>query len=257
MSSGFKITAVVLFSLAVVCAILAVILYFAWNIRAIRDTLTGKTAERRIAELRRESGRWKVDSRRSEAQEKETPWRASQIRGGSDSEPLDSSSLSVEDSISAEPSAASEDEENVGTTLLNQSPQAEGGEADEEEGLSTTLLGRDEQADVDDDEEGAASLLEGPKKGKPVSPHKASDGDDGESATTLLGGASARSEGDGDEEPSTTLLGGASARSADTGDEESATTLLGGASARSTDDSDEESATTLLHGSEPKGGGRR
>ncbi|WEV73619.1 hypothetical protein OZX74_06795 [Bifidobacterium sp. ESL0798] len=239
MSSGFKITAVVLFSLAVVCAIVAVILYFAWNIRAIRDTLTGKTAERRIAELRRESGRWKVDSRRSEVQEKETPWRADQIQihGGSDSEPLGDSSSFVGDSISAQSSAGSEDEENAGTTLLGQSRQADGAEADGEEGLSTTLLGRDRQVGVDD-EEGATTLLKGSSKGKPVASHKAAEIED-------------------EDEPSTTLLGGASSGSSEGDDEEFSTTLLGGASKHSADGGDEEPSTTLLRGSKPKGGGRR
>ncbi|MDF7641257.1 hypothetical protein PT279_06600 [Bifidobacterium sp. ESL0784] len=237
MSSGFKITAVVLFSLAVVCAIVAVILYFAWNIRAIRDTLTGKTAERRIAELRRESGRWKVDSRRSEVQENETPWRADQIHGGSDSEALGGGSPFVGDSISAESSAGSEDEENAGTTLLGQSRQADGAEADGEEGLSTTLLGRDRQVGVDD-EEGATTLLKGSSKGKPVASHKAAEAED-------------------EDEPSTTLLGGASSSSADGDDEKFSTTLLGGASKHSADDGDEEPSTTLLRGSKPKGGGQR
>ncbi|WEV46289.1 hypothetical protein OZX62_07530 [Bifidobacterium sp. ESL0690] len=208
MSSGFKITAVVLFSLAVVCAIVTVILYFAWNVRGIRDTLTGKTAELRIAELRRESGRWKTDVRRSEAPEGGTPWRASQIHGVSDS--LDSSDLqplgSGQPSVGDSASAALVDDENVGTTMLDQSQRSQTGNggADGDEQLSTTLLNQVRQAGVGDDE-GATTLLKGSKHvGKHIAPSAAADGEGLE--TTLLGGTSTRSADAGEEWVPTTLL---------------------------------------------------
>ncbi|KFI45537.1 hypothetical protein GA0061078_1219 [Bifidobacterium bohemicum] len=198
MQSGFKIAAVILFSLAAVCVLVSLILYFAWHIRQIRDDLTGKTAQRRIAELRKESGRWQAASKRSAATADRGPdWSIGQVNGLLESDQLgdgpDGNPLSGQ---GVEP----HDEEDQGTTLLAGS------------GSSSTPV---ESHPVRDDEDSA-----GQTKGIDVQK---------EPSTTLLQKAAGGSDQTAEEFSQTTLLAGVASNPEE---EEQFTTLLGSRSAK-------------------------
>lgn len=51
-AEAFGMMAIICYSLAAVLVVIAIILYFVQHIRSVRDDLTGRTAQRAIAELR-------------------------------------------------------------------------------------------------------------------------------------------------------------------------------------------------------------
>lgn len=178
----------VLLVLAVLLVIAAALMFFAFDIRAVRDELTGRTAERAIATMRAES--WAL--RRS----RERSARALTADGPDAPEGEGSGSLhlrKVRSQRSQDTSAGDE----AGTTLL--SDAGTGSDSDE---TDTTLL----SADASDADETGTTLL--------------ANGDEtnaDETGTTLLA-----DEGANADETGTTLLSADAPASAD----EAGTTLL-------------------------------
>lgn len=164
----------VLLVLAVLLVIAAALMFFAFDIRAVRDELTGRTAERAIATMRAES--WAL--RRS----RERSARALTADGPDAPEGEGSGSLhlrKVRSQRSQDTSAGDE----AGTTLL--SDAGTGSDSDE---TDTTLL----SADASDADETGATLL-------------ANEGTGADEAGTTLLSADAPASAD---EAGTTLLSG-------------------------------------------------
>ncbi len=76
MSSVFNIVAIIGFACAAVLIIVAVVLFFTWHIKQVRDDLTGKTATRSIAEIR---SRAKTRKRASSQAAKNYGWEKEDI----------------------------------------------------------------------------------------------------------------------------------------------------------------------------------
>ncbi|BDR52706.1 hypothetical protein KIM372_06130 [Bombiscardovia nodaiensis] len=141
MAGTFRIMAVVFFSLAVVFACAAVLLYFALHIRQVHNTLTGKTAQRKIQELQKSRGRWALDYEQAD--------RRSNLQVPAE---VDGSELSLRGGgtggvDSAKNPQTGKNESDLGTTLLvaattkpvvGSGPTAGGSEGQEE---GTSLLG--------------------------------------------------------------------------------------------------------------------
>lgn len=164
----------VLLVLAVLLVIAAALMFFAFDIRAVRDELTGRTAERAIATMRAES--WAL--RRS----RERSARALTADGPDAPEGEGSGSLhlrKVRSQRSQDTSAGDE----AGTTLL--SDAGTGSDSDE---TGTTLL----SADASDADETGTTLL-------------ANEGTGADEAGTTLLSADAPASAD---EAGTTLLSG-------------------------------------------------
>ena len=164
----------VLLVLAVLLVIAAALMFFAFDIRAVRDELTGRTAERAIATMRAES--WAL--RRS----RERSARALTADGPDAPEGEGSGSLhlrKVRSQRSQDTSAGDE----AGTTLL--SDAGTGSDSDE---TGTTLL----SADASDADETGTTLL-------------ANEGTSADEAGTTLLSADAPASAD---EAGTTLLSG-------------------------------------------------
>jgi hypothetical protein len=198
MQNGFKIAAVILFSLAVVCALLCLILYFTWHVRRIHDDLTGKTAQRRIAELRKESGRWQTASRRSAAYPGSGPeWSIGQVNGLIDSDDfgggLERGPLPVQ-------GTEVHDEEDYGTTLLGDSGSS-ANFAEPHGGSDGVFLGG-QGRDVDGGADSPTTLLRGSTDGSDLTVEESSE-------TTLLTNDASKAN---EEELSTTLLGSRSTK---------------------------------------------
>ena len=177
---AYGMLAVISLSLAGVCAVLTAIFFFAKNIRGVHDDLTGRTAERAIAELRQgkgsrsrffggEDGGAKAgrSARSSRASKHDTSGSLRLRRFSAD----DISTTEMEGTESeagttmlgtarseADTTMPGATESEAGTTMLSAVGANTGGEA------ATSLLGGAEAARNEDEAEGATSLLSSPAR---------------------------------------------------------------------------------------------
>ncbi len=130
-AAAFGLTAIICYSLAAVCVAIAVILFFVLHIRDVCDDLTGRTAQRAIAQLRSgSSNRSKFfgGEERGAAAKNAGKRRSSLQKDSSGS--LKLRHFSNEDNIPT----AHMDEDAAATTML-------GAQADEADAMPTTMLG--------------------------------------------------------------------------------------------------------------------
>lgn len=216
-AEAFGVVAVVGYVFAAIFAVIAVILFFTLRIRSVRDDLTGRTAERAIADLREGRGsrsRFFGGEERGSAARSGAKSRVS-VKGDSGSLKLRRHSSGEEPSDATGATGAVVEDFALTTAIGGEAaPGAEG---------STTLLG---------DEAAGGASADSPRTvpagDAPACTPRAAAPDEDASATTMLGGADTAATDEG--ASATTLLGPSAAdddpAAAQGADGESSTTLL-------------------------------
>ena len=210
-AEAFGVVAVVGYVFAAIFAAVAVILFFTLHIRSVRDDLTGRTAERAIADLREGRGnrsRFFGGEERGSAARSGAKSRVS-VKGDSGSLKLRRHSSGEEPSDATGATGAVVEDFALTTAI--------GGDGAPEPEGSTTLLGDEAAAGARTASDAAPARI--PRAAAP---------DEGASATTMLGAADAAATDEG--ASATTLLGSSAADGApdvaSSADDEPSTTLL-------------------------------
>lgn len=216
-AEAFGVVAVVGYVFAAIFAVIAVILFFTLHIRSVRDDLTGRTAERAIADLREGRGnrsRFFGGEERGSAARSGAKSRVS-VKGDSGILKLRRHSSGEEPADATGATGAVVEDFALTTAIGADAPEAEG---------STTLLG-DEATDMSAP---ADSPRTAPAGEAPARTSRAAAPDEDASATTMLGATDAAATDEG--ASATTLLGSSAADGASdaapSSDGESSTTLL-------------------------------
>ena len=153
---AYGMLAVISPSLAGVCAVLTAIFFFAKNIRGVHDDLTGRTAERAIAELRRGKGsRSRFFGGEDGSAKAGRSARSSRASKHDTSGSLRLRRFSADDISTTEMESA---ENEAGTTMLVAANANTGDEA------ATSLLSGAEAVRNEEEAEGATSLLSSPAR---------------------------------------------------------------------------------------------
>lgn len=214
-AEAFGVVAVVGYVFAAIFAVIAVTLFFTLHIRSVRDDLTGRTAERAIADLREGRGnrsRFFGGEERGSAARSGAKSRVS-VKGDSGSLKLRRHSSGEEPADATGATGAVVEDFALTTAIGADAPEAEG---------STTLLGDETAADS------APASAHTTPDSAPARTSRAAAPDEDASATTMLGAADTAATDEGTS--ATTLLGSSTAGddpdAAPSEDGESSTTLL-------------------------------